>query len=150
MNIKICFDLDGTIVDLYGVDNWLSKLKTENPLPYIQALPLVRLCTLARQLNKLQTMGATICIISWLSKNSSTEYKQAVTQAKIDWLTQHMPSVNFDEINIIPYGTPKEIFCESPYDILFDDEEENRNNWNGIAYDEKNILKILKNLLTNN
>ena len=33
--------------------------------------------------------------------------------------------------------------------ILFDDETKNRDSWVGLAYDEKNILEILKNLLTN-
>jgi hypothetical protein len=32
---------------------------------------------------------------------------------------------------------------------LFDDEQGNRNEWQGQAYDEKNILEILKNLVKN-
>ena len=36
----LVFDMDGTIADLYGVENWLSLLRAENPLPYEIAKPL--------------------------------------------------------------------------------------------------------------
>jgi hypothetical protein len=38
------------------------------------------------------------------------------------------------------------MFCNNPLDILFDDEEKNRNNWTGRAYDVENILEILKKI----
>ena len=41
MNTTICFDMDGTIADLYGVQNWLEMLQAENPQPYRQAKPLL-------------------------------------------------------------------------------------------------------------
>ena len=31
MNKMICFDMDGTIADLYSVDGWLDYLRAENP-----------------------------------------------------------------------------------------------------------------------
>jgi hypothetical protein len=64
----------------------------------------------------------------------------------MEWLAKHLPSVEWDRISIVEYGTPKENFCETPFDILFDDEEKNRENWNGIAFDVDNILGILKTL----
>ena len=54
MNITINFDMDGTIADLYGVENWLDHLINENTYPYANARPLVRLNQLARRLNTLQ------------------------------------------------------------------------------------------------
>ena len=30
----ICFDMDGTIADLYAVPNWLDKLRAEDASPY--------------------------------------------------------------------------------------------------------------------
>ena len=33
----ICFDMDGTIADLYAVDNWLAKLRAEDETPYQEA-----------------------------------------------------------------------------------------------------------------
>ena len=142
----IFFDMDGTIADLYGVEGWLDCLIASDTLPYEIAKPLVRLSALARILNRLQKQGYRIGIISWLSKSGSTEYNEAVTEAKLEWLSKHLASVNFDEINIVPYGTPKQNFSKSASDILFDDEAKNRQNWNGQAFDVDNIIEILKEM----
>ena len=142
----IYFDMDGTIANLYGVENWLDMLRSENALPYESATPLVRMSQLARLLNKLQAEGYIIGIISWLAKDSTETYDLEVKKAKINWLRNHLKSVNFDEIKIVPYGTPKEKTVDYPNGILFDDEEQNRKNWKGQAYDETEILEILKAL----
>ena len=144
LNITINFDLDGTLANTYGVEGWLEMLRTEDETPYAIAEPLLRLCSLAKVLNKLQREGYKHAIISWLSKGGSDEYGERVRQTKLDWLERHLPSVEWDEINIVPYGTPKELFCDSMLDILFDDEEQNRENWNGISYDVEDILGVLK------
>lgn len=142
----IFFDMDGTIADLYGVENWLDYLINSDPSPYKNAKPLLNLNSLARILNRLQRTGYHIGIISWLSKNSTEPYDEAVTQAKKAWLNKHLASVRFDEIHIVSYGTPKEIFAHNKQDILFDDEEKNRLNWTGKAYNVKSILEILKGI----
>ena len=146
INITINFDMDGTIADLYGVENWLDYLIAENTRPYAIAKPLVNLSALARKLNALQRMGYNLAVISWLSKSGSAEYNEAVTAVKMAWLAKHLPSVHWDRVTIVPYGTPKENFCFSPMDILFDDEERNRNNWTGRAYGVENILEILREI----
>lgn len=146
MNITINFDMDGTIADLYGVENWLDYLINENTFPYEMAKPLIKLNHLARRLNTLQNNGYEIAIISWLSKSSTDEYNNRVEKVKKEWLEKHLPSVHWDRIIIVPYGTPKENFCFNPLDILFDDEERNRNNWKGRAYDANDILSILKEI----
>jgi 5'(3')-deoxyribonucleotidase len=146
MNITINFDMDGTIADLYANPNWLPMLRAYDPTPYETAKPLLRMATLARKLNDLQRQGYRIAVISWLSKESNASYDKAVTEAKMAWLAKHLPSVRWDEITIVPYGTPKQLFCHTPLDILFDDEERNRENWAGEAYDVNNIIEILKNL----
>lgn len=142
----IYFDLDGTIADLYGVEGWLDMLRAYDPTPYEMAKPLVRLATLARLLNRLQREGYTIGIISWLSKEPTPSYDEAVTNAKLEWLENHMPSVEWDEINIVPHGTPKHEVVANPYGILFDDEQKNRDEWIGTAYNVNNIIEILKSL----
>jgi len=68
--MKIWFDMDGTIADLYGVNGWLEMLIAEDTTPYAIARPLVNLSQLARKLNTLQRAGYEIGIISWGSKNS--------------------------------------------------------------------------------
>ena len=144
MNITINFDMDGTLANLYGVENWLEMLEAEDTTPYAEAVPMLRLSALAKRLNNLQKQGYELAIISWLSKTGSAEYNEAVTAVKLNWLAKRMPSVNWDRITIVPYGTPKQNFCENPLDILFDDEAKNRDNWTGRAYDVQNIMEILR------
>ena len=141
--MRIFFDMDGTIANLYGVNNWLEYLVNKDATPYKDAKPLVNMNSLARILNRLQRNGVEIGIISWLAKNSNSEYDKRVTETKIKWLETHLKSVKFNEIIIVPYGTPKENFANEN-DILFDDEEPNRKNWKGVAYDETNIIETLK------
>ena len=142
----IFFDMDGTIADLYGVENWLTYLITFDSLPYEIAKPLIRLSALAKVLNRLQKQGYKIGVISWLAKNSNTAYDEQVTNAKKEWLKKHLASVNFDEIHIVKYGTPKQTFAKTKNDILFDDEEKNRNDWTGKAFDVNEVLNILKGM----
>lgn len=144
--MTIWFDMDGTIADLYGVENWLSYLMDGNTLPYEVARPLVRLSALARILNNLQRKGYQIGIISWLSKSGNADYNERVTIAKMKWIKKHLASVKFDEIHIVEYGTYKETFAKSDQDILFDDELNNRKYWTGKAFDETEIFEILKSL----
>ena len=144
MNITINFDMDGTIADLYGVENWLEMLIAEDTAPYASARPLLHLSSLARKLNALQRNGYNLAVISWLSKSGTEEYNEAVTEVKLAWLKEHLPSVRWNEIHIVPYGTPKQNFCYTPFDVLFDDEERNRINWTGEAYDVQNIMEILR------
>ena len=142
----IYFDMDGTIADLYAVENWLPKLRAYDPSPYTDAAPLVCLSTLARLLNSLQRKGYTLGIISWCSKSSTAEYDRAVTEAKLSWLAHHLPSVEWNEVHIVAYGTPKQSLANFPEGILFDDEERNRTTWAGTAHDVHNILEVLKGL----
>lgn len=141
MQKVVWFDMDGTIADLYGVQNWLPMLNNEDPTPYEVARPLVNLSRLARYLNKLQKMGWKVGVISWLSKYSTPEYDAAVTGAKMFWLGRHLPSVKWDEIKIVPYGTNKYQTCGGG--CLFDDEAKNRDMWEDAAYTPDRIFEIL-------
>lgn len=140
---EINLDIDGTIADLYGVENWLDYLMAKDTTPYEVAKPLVNLSSLARVLNRLQRNGYTIGIISWLAKNADNEYNTRVEEVKMAWLAKHLPSVKWDKISIVAYGTPK---SNCGRGILFDDEQRNRREWRGVAYDVDNIIEILKNL----
>lgn len=147
MKFSVYLDMDGTFTDLYGVENWLPKLRNEDASPYLEAKPLVNLSLLARYLNRIQKSGIEIAVISWLSKCGSANYNAEVTEAKRQWLSQHLPSVSWDEIIIVPHGTPKQNYSRSSLDILFDDELPNRENWTGRAYPETAIFEILKELI---
>jgi len=147
MKRMIWFDMDGTIANLYAVENWLPKLRDYDASPYAEAEVMLNMSQLARLLNQVQAIGYGIGIISWLSKFPTPEYDEAVTEAKLHWLSVHLKSVHFNEINIVNYGTPKSDFMETEEDILFDDEERNREEWEGEAYEPNEIIEILKKLL---
>lgn len=138
----INFDMDGTLVDFYGVNGWLQYLQERNPYPYEVAKPLLNLSALARQLNKLQRNGYELNIISWCAKNSNKEFDAEVINAKKNWLAKHLPSVHWDNVKIVAYGVNKASLGSG---VLFDDEEPNRNMWGENAYDVHNILEILRN-----
>lgn len=143
--MTIWFDMDGTLNQFYNVPNWLPMLRASDPTPYMIAKPNVNMSLLARYLHRLQDMGYEIGIISWLSKTGTPAYNAEVTATKYAWLKRHLPSVIFDEINIVPYGVNKNLFNDGN-DILFDDEQPNRENWTGTAYGVDNILETLKSL----
>lgn len=142
--MRINFDMDGTIADLYGVEGWLEMLIAEDVKPYAEAKPMVNFSALARRLNALQKKGHEIAVISWTSKSGSPAYNAAVAETKKAWLAKHLPSVKWDAVAVIPYGTPKQSLCGSAEDVLFDDEEQNRRNWTGKAYGVNAILETLK------
>lgn len=144
MKKEIWFDMDGTIADLYGVDNWLDYLIKEDVYPYANAKVMLNFSLLARLLNRLQEQGWKIGIISWTSKCGSEKYNLAVEVVKRAWLARHLPSVEWDEIKIVRYGTNKYITCSGG--ILFDDEQGNRDNWKDKAYEPCKIMEVLKEL----
>lgn len=150
MDRAIYFDMDGTIADFYGVEGWLSYLIAGNVKPYRDAKPLVNMRSLSAKLKMLQLMGYRIGIISWLSKSGTETYNQQVTEIKLKWLKKHLGSVAWDEIKIVPYGTPKQLSVDCPAGLLFDDEEQNRNNWIGRAENVNNILETLNSLIKEN
>ena len=143
MNKAIFFDMDGTIADLYGVDGWLDDLRAERVRPYAEAKPLVNLSRLARRLNRLIADGYSVNIISWTSRGGSAEYNKAVAATKLEWLNKHLPSVKWDNVFIIAYGTPK---STCGHGVLFDDEKPNRDEWGAGAFEPGKIFEILRGL----
>lgn len=148
-NPIFCFDMDGTIADFYGVEGWLDALRSFSARPYAEAAPLMNFSALARQLNAAQRKGAKLVIISWCSKTSTPEFDMVVEIIKRRWLTEHLPSVRWDEIKVVPYGTNKAEVCgvDGEDFFLFDDEEHNRKEWeelDGLAFNPSDIPEILK------
>lgn len=142
--MTIYFDMDGTIANLYGVEGWLNDLMSGNVRPYAEAEALLDFSEFTKIIHLLQARGYKIGIISWLAKCDDKEYHKAVAATKKAWLKKLLPAVVFDEIHIVKYGTPKST-CGNG--ILFDDEEPNRKEWKGIAFDVDNIIETLKRFL---
>ena len=151
MNRTLVFDMDGTIANLYGVENWLEDLRSFNPRPYIVAEPMYDMDTLKVILEMLKCQGWRIVVTSWLSKESTREYDRMVREAKREWLAKY--EFPFDEIHDVAYGTTK-ANCTirlGGYQILVDDNEMVRKGWNlgnTINANENIIEKLLDLLLT--
>ena len=124
--------MDGTIADLYGVENWLEDLIAGNERPYREAERLVE----EEELAELVADGYELAIVSWLAKNSNKEYDRKVRNAKREWLKENYPNINFTEIHIVKYGTPKSRVVNEK-GLLIDDEIPNRREWKGVAVDPK-------------
>lgn len=151
MGKMICFDMDGTIADLYAVENWLPKLQAEDASPYLDANPMWDMQELRKVLLDLTVKGWEIRVISWLAKDSSEEYKDAVRKAKREWLEKY----NFpaDKVHLVAYGTTKADCVRRYYDenplILVDDNTKVRNGWTlGETIDPTacNLIEVLKGL----
>jgi len=121
--MNFIFDMDGTIADLYHVDDWLSKLRAEDASPYMDARPLWDMDKLGAILEALRSRGHHVTIVSWLSKESTLEYNRATRAAKRAWLKEQ--AFPFDEIHLVKYGTPKSKYSKSDaINIFFDDSED--------------------------
>lgn len=135
MKRRIYLDMDGTIANLYEVENWLTDLIKSDPRPYIEAKPMVKEEVLADLINK----GYELAIVSWLAKNGNENYNKEVRKAKKNWLKIHYPEIKFKEIHIVKFGTPKSKVVKHKDGILIDDEKNNRKEWKGTAINPKYI-----------
>lgn len=143
--MKIWFDMDGTIANLYEVNGWLEMLTAKDETPYRVAKPILNLSALARLIHKAQKNGYEVCIVSALAKDSTLEYDEKVKTAKLGWLSEHLASVHFNEIRFVPYYYIKNE-VNTGDDILFDDEARHLENWTGKAIHASKILETLRGL----
>lgn len=128
----LCFDMDGTVADLYNYKNWLEKIRSDNPEPYEKAAPMWDMKKLTELLYKIQKKGIEVRIVTWLSMNSSEGFKQKTRQAKKKWLAaQGFP---YDKFHGIQYGRTKadavrKALAAEDEAILIDDNEKIRQGW---------------------
>ena len=142
--MKIWFDMDGTIANLYAVDGWLDMITARDTRPYEIAAPMVDTLALATFLNEAKANGHEIGIISWTAKNAPAEYNARIANAKREWLARNLSTVTWNTIRVVAYGTDKRTATGGG--ILFDDEEPNREAWGRGAYEPREILEILAHL----
>ena len=121
-NATIYFDLDGTIANLYGFNDWLTYLQNEQTTPYAEAGLLVDGEQLRNFLAAGKVAGVLFGVISWGAKNASKDYQKAIRRAKIDWLKKNNLLEYFNELHIIKYGTPKNRVAKNRTGVLIDDE----------------------------
>ena len=149
----IVWDMDGTIADLYGVEGWLPKLRAEDVLPYEIAEPMWDMERLVNVLRGLQDFGIEQRIVSWLSMDSSEQYKSEVRRAKREWLEQF--GFPYDSFHGVQFGATKadsvrRFLGDDEMAILIDDSAKVRKGWHlGETIDptEIDIIDYLENLL---
>lgn len=138
---NIWFDLDGTIVNLYGVRGWLDKLNNSDVSPYVEAEPLIDMNEFSRVCGDLVKAGYHLGVISWTAKGGSKEYNKKVRKAKKEWIKRYCPQL-LEKFHCVKYGTPKHYVEKG---ILIDDNEDVRASWDGISFDaSKDFLKELE------
>lgn len=149
----LCFDMDGTIADLYAVNGWLEQLRAYNPNPYRVAEPMWDMVELTNAIQAIQEIGVKIVIITWASKDSTREYDMAVRQAKLDWLEEM--GFPYDFFHCVKYGTTKANTIRKYMEIeetaiLIDDNEKVRNGWSlGETVDptDTDIIDFIRGLI---
>lgn len=123
----VYLDMDGTIADLYGEQDWLSKLRKEQSGLFSNLKPMV---SESRLLELFPESEYDIRILTMLPKGASKEYEQVVTAEKNQWLDTYFPSITKRIFK--KYGNNKNL-KGSTRAVLIDDNEEIRNNFRGLA-----------------
>lgn len=150
MKLTIIFDMDGTIADLYAVENWLAKLRKFDPSPYLEASLMVK--GVAKAIANIREAGAEVKVVSWLSKESTADYDKEVRKAKNEWLKAQ--GIEVDSVRCVPYGKQKAYYRNPDnINILFDDNAEVRESFESFpmcfAIDPTavDVVEVLEGLL---
>ena len=153
-NLKmICFDMDGTIVDFYGVNGWLEMGNSGNTTPYEIAKPLWDMVKLAAILQKARAKGIEIRIITWLWGGGNADFAERTRQAKREWLARY--GFPFDHFHGVKYGATKadsirRYLAENETAIIFDDSAKVRKGWHlgeAVNPQTENIIEYLQGIL---
>lgn len=106
MSVKIYFDLDGTVYNLYGVNEWEPKLRAENPNVFREGSFIGDYQEFMNICNKLLEKGVQFGVITWLPMQASPEYEVECELVKREWVQRYMPFVS--EFTAQSYGVPKQ------------------------------------------
>ena len=106
-NKIIYFDMDGTLADLYSVDNVFKKLDTFNASPYVEDKPINKYIDM---LKEYKNNGYKIIILSCLSKITNNDYDRQIVNAKGIWLDKYVGREYIDERIFIPYTKDKSTY----------------------------------------
>ena len=131
--VTVWFDMDGTIADLYGHENWLKRLRNNDPTIFEELKPMFNISETFEQIkSKIEALGifVDIGIITWTPMEATYHFEKECSISKHYWIENQYSSV--DSFHAIPYGTPKQsaIVGNRGLHILVDDNEEVRRVWN--------------------
>lgn len=125
--ITTYLDMDGTIANLYGIENWLPRLRNEDEIIFLECEPIISEEELFKHFPKEKY---EIRILSMTPLGATAEYCKNVEEQKNAWLDKYFPSITKRIYKA--YGHNKNL-KNSENAILIDDSEPIRNSWKGIA-----------------
>ena len=130
---KVYLDMDGTIYNLYGRENWLERLLNGDESVFWGDF---RLITENDLRIKYPASKFEIIILSMTPKGADDDYCKRVVAVKNEWLDLYFPSITKRIYK--KYGNNKNLpHCENA--ILIDDNAEIRKTWRGTAIDPAEI-----------
>lgn len=156
MSKKIFFDLDGTLYDLYNIENWLESLQNEDATVFERGNFIGDYDEFIAIVKELMFKGYTFGVISWLPMYATPEFENECAEVKRKWVQKYLPFV--EEMNFQRYGTPKQNTVQTKAQTMYliDDCIEVGRVWETpkqrkyIYVDENcNAVVALKYLLTN-
>lgn len=106
MSKKIFFDLDGTLYDLYNIENWLESLQNEDATVFERGNFIGDYDEFITYVKELMFKGYTFGVISWLPMYATPEFENECAEVKRKWVQKFLPFV--EEMTFQRYGTPKQ------------------------------------------
>lgn len=107
MRVNITLDLDGTVFDLYGKEDWLYRLENHIAGAFEGSmLPEVDKKQLSELAEKLLEIGVGFDVVTWLPMGATKEYEWICQEEKLEWCRVNLPFIK--SIKCVPYGTPKQ------------------------------------------
>lgn len=125
--INVYLDMDGTIADLYNINEWLPRLRACDETIFLECKPLI---TEDALLAYFPASMYAIKILSMTPLGASDEYCKNVEAQKDAWLDKYFPKLTKRIYR--KYGHNKNL-RNSENAILIDDSEPIRNSWRGKA-----------------
>ena len=127
MKKVVYLDMDGTIFDLYGQNDWLDAIKNEDSTIFGGDR---RIITEEKLREIFPENEYDVRILTMTPLNASKEYCEKVIEEKNKWLDSFFPSITKRIFK--SYGHNKNL-KNSASAILIDDSEPIRNSWKGTA-----------------
>lgn len=134
MKKRVYLDMDGTIANLYNINNWLDRLINEDKEIFEECEPMT---TQEKLFQLFPICDYEIIILSMTPKNATIEYCENVINQKNKWLDMFFPMLT--KRIYLKYGNNKNL-KNSKNAILIDDNETIRNTFKGIALNPSQLF----------
>lgn len=121
----VYFDMDGTIADLYGVENVFKRLDALDASVYLEAEPIQEYIQMIRDFHH---MGYEVNILSCLGMISEEVFDKNTKENKDKWLDKYVGCEYINKRIYIPNTKHKEEYIDA-IGILVDDDERVLVNW---------------------